>query len=85
MNRSQQKPTQVSSDGKLVSPNNGFKSLIRLVLRKPVEEKTAVKIIWIIGIIFGLIGIMMAFLMPGVLGSSTLAQFMGFKEILYQV
>ena len=45
MNRSQQKPTQVSSDGKLVSPDNGIKSLIRLVLRKPVEEKTAVKII----------------------------------------
>lgn len=85
MNRSQQKPTQVSSDGKLVSPDNGFKSLIRLVLRKPISEKTAVKIIWSIGIIFGLIGILMAFLMPGVLGSSTLAQFMGFKEILYQV
>ena len=45
MNRQQQKPTQLNDDGKLVRPETGFKSLIRLILRKPIAEKDAVKII----------------------------------------
>ena len=85
MNRSQQKPTQVSSDGMLSSPDEGFKSLIRLVLRKPVNEKTAVRIIWSIGIVFGVLGILVACVMPGIVGSSTLAQLMGFKEFFYHL
>ena len=44
MNRSQQKPTQLNDEGKLVRPETGFKSLIRLILRKPIAEKDAVKI-----------------------------------------
>ena len=36
MNRQQQKPTQINDEGKLVRPEVGFKSLIRLVLRKQI-------------------------------------------------
>lgn len=57
-------PTQVREDGILVSPPEGFQSLIRLILKKPMSEKDAVKYVWLIGIIFGLIGIFMALWSP---------------------
>ncbi|MBQ2652228.1 MAG: multidrug transporter [Methanobrevibacter sp.] len=85
MNRSQQKPTQLNDDGKLVRPEVGFKSLIRLILRKPIAEKDAVKIIWAIGIVFGILGIVVAFLMPGMLESKTLVNFLQIKEMFYQL
>ena len=85
MNRADQKPTQVSSDGTLFSPDQGFKSLIRFVLRKPVDEKTAVKMIWGIGIFFGLVGIFIAVLMPGVLDNHLMSQFLSFKDLFYHI
>lgn len=85
MNRQQQKPTQLNEDGKLVRPDAGFKSLIRLILRKPIAEKDAVKIIWAIGIIFGILGIIVALTMPGVLESKTLMNFLQVKEMLYHI
>lgn len=85
MNRQQQKPTQLNDEGKLVRPAVGFKSLIRLVLRKPIAEKDAVKIIWAIGIAFGLLGIIVALTMPGVLESKTLVNFLQIKEMLYHI
>ena len=65
MNRQQQKPTQLNDDGKLVRPEKGFKSLIRLVLRRPIAEKDAVKIIWGIGFVFGVFGIIVALIHGG--------------------
>ncbi len=85
MNRSQQKPTQLNDEGKLVKPDVGFKSLIRLTLRKPIAEKDAVKIIWAIGIVFGIIGILVAFFMPGMLENQTLMNFLQIKEMLYHI
>ena len=85
MNRQQQKPTQLNDEGKLVRPETGFKSLIRLVLRKPIAEKDAVKIIWAIGIVFGILGIAVAFVMPGVLENQTLANFLHIKEMFYHI
>ena len=85
MNRQQQKPTQLNDEGKLVRPETGFKSLIRLVLRKPIAEKDAVKIIWAIGIAFGILGIAVAFVMPGVLENQTLANFLHIKEMFYHI
>ena len=85
MNRSQQKPTQLNEDGKLVRPDAGFKSLIRLILRKPIAEKDAVKIIWAIGIAFGILGIAVALIMPGMLESKTLMNFLQIKEMFYRV
>lgn len=85
MERQQHKPTQVNDDGKLIRPEQGFKSLIRFVLRKPIEEKTAVRLIWAIGLFFGLIGIITAILMPVVLQNQTLVHFMNIKESLYQI
>lgn len=85
MERQQHKPTQVNDDGKLIRPEQGFKSLIRFVLRKPIEEKTAVRLIWAIGLFFGLIGIITAILMPAVLQNQTLVHFMNIKESLYQI
>lgn len=58
--RHHSKPTQVKEDGTLVSPSEGFRSLIRLVLKKPMSEKSVVKIIWAIGIFFGILGILVA-------------------------
>lgn len=84
MERQQFEPTKVNDEGKLVRPDVGFKSLIRLVLRKPIEEKTAVRIIWAIGIVFGIIGIVVALYMPGALDNQTLANFMQIKEFFYQ-
>ena len=77
--------TQLDENGNLVRPEVGFKSLIRLVLRKPIPEKQAVKIIWAIGIVCGLIGIIVAIVMPGVLQNQTLANFMQIKEFFYQL
>ncbi len=85
MERQQFKPTQLNDEGKLVRPETGFKSLIRFVLRKPISEKNAVIIIWSIGIVFGIIGIIVACIMPGVLNHQTLANFMQIKEFLYQL
>ena len=85
MNRSQQKPTQLNEDGKLVRPDAGFKSLIRLILRRPIAEKDAVKIIWGIGIVFGILGIIVALIMPGMLESKTLMNFLQIKEMFYHI
>lgn len=85
MNRQQQKPTQLNDEGKLVRPQQGFKSLIRLVLRRPIAEKDAVKIIWAIGIVFGVIGIMVALVMPGMLENKTLMNFLQIKEMFYHI
>lgn len=85
MERQQFEPTQVNDEGKLVRPDAGFKSLIRLVLRKPIEEKKAVKIIWAIGIVFGIFGIIVAIIMPGVLDNQTLVNFLKIKEMLYHI
>lgn len=85
MNRSQQKPTQLNDEGKLVRPDVGFKSLIRLILRKPISEKNAVKIIWAIGIVFGILGIIVALIMPGMLENQTLMNFLQIKEMFYHM
>lgn len=85
MNRQQQKPTQLNDEGKLVRPETGFKSLIRLILRKPIAEKDAVKIIWGIGIIFGILGIAVALVMPGMLENQTLMNFLQIKEMFYHI
>lgn len=85
MNRSQQKPTELNEDGKLVRPETGFKSLIRLILRKPIAEKDAVKIIWAIGIVFGVLGIIVALTMPGMLENKTLMNFLQIKEMFYHI
>jgi len=85
MNRQQQKPTQINDEGKLVRPEVGFKSLIRLVLRKPIAEKDAVKIIWAIGILFGALGIIVALIMPGMLENQTLVNFLHIKEMFYHI
>jgi len=85
MERQQHTPTQVNNEGKLIIPDQGFKSLIRLVLRKPISEKEAVRIIWGIGIVFGLLGIIVAVIMPNIIGNATLAQFIKYKDLLYYV
>lgn len=85
MNRQQQKPTQLNDEGKLVRPDVGFKSLIRLILRKPIAEKDAVRLIWAIGFVFGILGIAVALTMPGVLESKTLMNFLQIKEMLYHI
>ena len=85
MNRQQQKPTQLNEDGKLVRPETGFKSLIRLILRKPIAEKDAVKIIWGIGIVFGILGIIVAVMMPGMIENQTLMNFLKIKEMFYHI
>lgn len=85
MNRQQQKPTQLNEDGKLVRPDAGFKSLIRLILRKPIAEKDAVRIIWAIGLVFGVIGIAIALTMPGIIENKTLVNFLQIKEMFYYI
>ena len=85
MERQQFKPTQVDDDGKLIRPETGFKSLIRFVIRRPITEKQAVRIIWGIGLIFGILGIFVALTMPGVIGNQTLANFLQIKEAFYHV
>jgi UDP-N-acetylglucosamine--dolichyl-phosphate N-acetylglucosaminephosphotransferase len=85
MNRQQQKPTQLNDEGKLVRPETGFKSLIRLILRKPISEKDAVKVIWCIGLVFGILGIIVALIMPGMLENQTLMNFLQIKEMFYHI
>ena len=85
MERQQFAPTQVNDEGKLVRPEEGFKSLIRFVLRKPISEKNAVRIIWAIGIAFGIAGIIIAILMPGMLENQTLMNFLKIKELFYHI
>ncbi|RBQ24331.1 Phospho-N-acetylmuramoyl-pentapeptide-transferase [Candidatus Methanobinarius endosymbioticus] len=85
MERQQHRPTEVNDDGKLIIPDQGFKSLIRLVLKKPINEKDAVKIIWGIGIVFGILGIIVAIIMPEIIRNTTLAQFIKYKDVLYYV
>lgn len=65
MERQKHKPTQVKEDGLLVVPQGGFNSLIRSILKKPMKESQVVHIIWLIGIIFGLIGIIIAYTARG--------------------
>lgn len=65
MERQNFKPTEVNEDGQLVAPSTGFNSLIRSILKKPMKENQVVYIIWTIGLIFGLIGIMVAYFARG--------------------
>ena len=65
MERQNFKPTEVKEDGMLVAPQGGFNSLIRSILKKPMKEHQVVYIIWSIGIIFGLIGIIIAYFARG--------------------
>lgn len=65
MERQNYKPTEVKEDGMLVVPQGGFNSLIRSILKKPMKESQVVHIIWVIGIIFGLIGILIAYTAKG--------------------
>ncbi|MBE6487646.1 MAG: multidrug transporter [Methanosphaera stadtmanae] len=65
MERQNFKPTEVKEDGILVAPQGGFNSLIRSILKKPMKEHQVVYIIWSIGIIFGLIGIAIAYFARG--------------------
>ena len=61
MERQDHHPTEVGEDGKLFAPDAGFKSLIRSVLSRPMSEEKVVIIIWLIGILFGLIGIFLSY------------------------
>ena len=65
MERQNYKPTEVNEEGQLVAPSTGFNSLIRSILKKPMKEKQVVYIIWTIGLIFGLIGILVAYFARG--------------------
>ena len=53
--------------------------------RKPIAEKDAVKIIWGIGILFGVLGIIVALTMPGILENQTLMNFLQIKEMFYHI
>ena len=63
MERQDHAPTEVDDDGKLFAPDGGFNSLIRSVLRRPMSEENVVSIIWLIGILFGLIGIILSYVL----------------------
>lgn len=65
MERQNFKPTEVNEQGELVVPATGFNSLIRSILKKPMKEKQVVYIIWAIGLIFGLLGILVAYFAKG--------------------
>jgi UDP-N-acetylglucosamine--dolichyl-phosphate N-acetylglucosaminephosphotransferase len=65
MERQNFKPTEVNEEGQLVAPSTGFNSLIRSILKKPMKEKQVVYIIWGIGLIFGLLGILVAYFARG--------------------
>ena len=54
-------------------------------MRKPIAEKDAVKIIWAIGIVFGVLGIIVALIMPGMLENQTLMNFLQIKEMFYHI
>ncbi|HMK54639.1 MAG TPA: multidrug transporter [Methanobacteriaceae archaeon] len=61
MERQDHKPTQVDEDGKLQAPDGGFNSVIRLILKRPMQEKNVVIMVWGIGMAFGILGILMAY------------------------
>ncbi|HTX61160.1 MAG TPA: multidrug transporter [Methanobacterium sp.] len=63
MERQDHAPTEVGDDGKLVAPDGGFNSLIRSVLQRPMSEEKVVLIIWLIGIFFGLLGIVLSYVL----------------------
>lgn len=65
MERQNFKPTQVNENGQLVAPSSGFNSLIRSILKRPMKENQVVHIIWGIGLIFGLLGILVAYFAKG--------------------
>ncbi|MBM4241018.1 MAG: multidrug transporter [Euryarchaeota archaeon] len=64
LERQKHAPTEVRDDGRLSVPPEGFNSLIRSILKRPMKEKNVVIIVWIIGIIFGAIGIILAYILP---------------------
>lgn len=63
MNREDHNPTGVNEEGKLFAPDGGFKSLIRSVLRQPMSEERVVIIIWLIGVLFGSVGIILSYVL----------------------
>lgn len=63
MERQEHAPTGLNEEGKLIAPPNGFNSLIRWVLHRPMREKSVVLIVWLIGVLFGIIGIVLAFML----------------------
>lgn len=63
MERHEHPPTAVGGDGKLIVPDDGFNSLIRSVLRRPMNEKNVVRIVWLIGMLFGIIGIILSYVL----------------------
>lgn len=63
MERQDHSPTQVGDDGKLIVPDGGFNSLIRSVLRRPMSEEQVVIIIWLIGILFGSLGVILSYVL----------------------
>jgi UDP-N-acetylglucosamine--dolichyl-phosphate N-acetylglucosaminephosphotransferase len=65
MERQNHHPTEVDENGKLYAPDGGFKSLIRSVLRYPMSEEKVVIVIWLIGILFGSIGILLSYFLKG--------------------
>lgn len=65
MERQNFKPTEVNEEGQLVAPSQGFNSLIRSILKRPMKENQVVYIIWSIGLIFGLLGILVAYFARG--------------------
>lgn len=60
-------PTEVGDDGKLVRPEEGFNSLIRFVLRRPMSEKNVVLVVWLFGALFGIIGVILAYILKNVI------------------
>jgi len=46
-----------------MAPETGFNSLIRWILKRPMEEKNVVIIVWLIGIFFGAVGIILAYIL----------------------
>ncbi len=65
MERQNFKPTMVKENGILVAPKGGFNSLIRYILKRPMKENQVVYIIWTIGLIFGCLGILIAYFSKG--------------------
>jgi UDP-N-acetylglucosamine--dolichyl-phosphate N-acetylglucosaminephosphotransferase len=63
MERQDHAPTQVGDDGRLMAPETGFNSLIRWILKKPMEEEKVVIVVWAIGIFFGALGIILAYVL----------------------
>lgn len=62
--RHRHRPTEIAEDGKLIAPPEGFNSLIRWILRRPMTEKKVVMIVWSIGMFFGFLGVLLAFILP---------------------